>query len=148
MTTDNLINLFAAILVGGGTLTLAVMTWKSIRQTRRQRISDNIRVWARDAIRMLVFADTTQSPPENLEREVNRLKIGIKSIFSETNSIMNDADKFGKVCSQKVLKTIHALTEYVAILEHARDAKYGDKIETLLRELLEDLTDIIDTVSK
>lgn len=34
MTTDNWINLIAAILIGGGTLALAFMTWKSIRQTR------------------------------------------------------------------------------------------------------------------
>ena len=148
MEISDWINLIAAILVGGGTLALAFMTWKSIRQTRRQRISDNIRIWARNALGMLVFADTTQSPSETLEQEVNRLKTGIKSIFSETNSIINDANKLGEVCSQKVLKTIHALTKYVAILEHAQDAKYADKILALHRELLEGLADIIDTVSK
>ena len=148
MGTSDWINLIAAILVGGGTFTLAFMTWKSIRQTRRQRISDNIRIWARDALRILVFADTTQSPSENLEQGVKRLKTGIKSILSETNSIINDANKLGEVCSQKVLKTIHAFTKYVATLEHAQDAEYADKIRALHRELLEGLTDIIDTASK
>ena len=148
MSTDNWINLGAAILVGDGTLTLAVMTWKSIRQTRRQRSSDNIRIWARDALRMLVFTDTTQSPLENLEQEVNRLKTGIKYILSETNSIINDANKLSKICSQKVLKTIHDITQYVDTLEHAQDAEYADKILASHRELLEDLTDIIDTASK
>ena len=148
MVTSDWINLIAAILVGGGTLALAFMTWKSIRQTRRQRSSDNIRIWARDALRMLVFTDTTQSPLENLEQEVNRLKTGIKYILSETNSIINDANKLGKVCSQKVLKTIHDITQYVDTLEHAQDAEYADKILASHRELLEDLTDIIDTASK
>jgi len=53
MTTDNWISLVAAILVAGGTLTLAVMTWKSIRQTRsihesehRQRLLNEISQWA------------------------------------------------------------------------------------------------------
>ena len=97
---------------------------------------------------MLVFTDTTQSPLENLEQEVNRLKTGIKYILSETNSIINDANKLGKVCSQKVLKTIHDITQYVDTLEHAQDAEYADKILASHRELLEDLTDIIDTASK
>ena len=35
MEVSDWINLVAAILIGVGTLTLAVMTWKSIRQTRR-----------------------------------------------------------------------------------------------------------------
>jgi len=55
MTTSDLISLIAAIIVGGGTLTLAVMTWKSIRQTRsihereqRQRLLNEIIEWAED----------------------------------------------------------------------------------------------------
>jgi hypothetical protein len=40
MTADNWINLIAAILIGGGTLALALMTWKSIRQTRNIREED------------------------------------------------------------------------------------------------------------
>ncbi len=53
MTTDNWINLVAAILVGGGTFALAFMTWKSIRQTRsiqkaekRERLLNEIIEWA------------------------------------------------------------------------------------------------------
>jgi len=55
MTTSDLINLIAAILVGGGTLALAIMTWKSIRQTRgiqknekRDRLLNDIIEWAVD----------------------------------------------------------------------------------------------------
>jgi len=55
MTTDNWINLVAAILVGGGTLALAVMAYKAIRQTRgiqrsekRERLLNEIIEWAED----------------------------------------------------------------------------------------------------
>ncbi len=55
MATDNWINLIAAILVGGGTLALAFMTWKSIRQSRRihedehqHSLLDEIIKWADD----------------------------------------------------------------------------------------------------
>lgn len=55
MDTSNWINLIAAILVGGGTLALAFMAWKSIRQTRsiqkaekRERLLNEIIEWAED----------------------------------------------------------------------------------------------------
>ena len=53
MTTDNWINLIAAILVGGGTLFLGIMAWRAIRQTRtmqkaekRERLLNEIIEWA------------------------------------------------------------------------------------------------------
>jgi len=53
MGISDWINLIAAILVGGGTLALACMTWKSIRQTRdiqkgerRERLLNEIIEWA------------------------------------------------------------------------------------------------------
>ncbi len=100
----NFIDDWSTSLSAAGTFLVAAVAIYSILKTRRQRVSDNIRIWARDALRMLVFTDTTQSPSENLEQEVNRLKTGIKSILSEPNSIINDANKLGEVCSQKVLK--------------------------------------------
>ena len=58
MTMDNLINLIAAILVGGGTITLAVMTWKAVGQTRaiqkserRERLLNEIIEWAVDILK-------------------------------------------------------------------------------------------------
>ena len=55
MTTDNWINLIAAILIGGGTLALAFMTWKSIRQTRsiqraekKERLLNEIIMWLKE----------------------------------------------------------------------------------------------------
>jgi len=58
MTMDNWINLIVAILVGGGTITLAVMTWKAIGQTRaiqkserRERLLNEIIEWAVDILK-------------------------------------------------------------------------------------------------
>ena len=55
MTMDNLINLIAAILVGGGTLFLGIMALRTIRQTRsiqraekRERLLNEIIEWAID----------------------------------------------------------------------------------------------------
>ena len=55
METSDWIALIAAILVGGGTITLAIMTWKSIRQTRdmqkserKERLLNEIIEWATD----------------------------------------------------------------------------------------------------
>ncbi len=59
MTTDNWINLIAAIIVGGGTLFLGIMAWRTIRQTRsihereqKQRLLNEIIEWAIDVIRI------------------------------------------------------------------------------------------------
>jgi len=59
MATSNLINLIAAILVGGGTLALAFMTWKSIRQTRniherecRRRRVDDVQNWFNEVMKL------------------------------------------------------------------------------------------------
>ena len=55
MTTDNWINLIAAIIVGGGTLFLGIMAWRTIHQTRiiqkaekRERLLNEILEWAID----------------------------------------------------------------------------------------------------
>ena len=55
MDNSDIINLVAAILIGGGTLTLAYMTWKSIRQTRsiheterKERLLNEIAKWSAD----------------------------------------------------------------------------------------------------
>ena len=58
MSTSDVISLVAAILIGGGTLALAIMTWKSIRQTRsiqkvetRERRLKEICDWLESVIR-------------------------------------------------------------------------------------------------
>ncbi len=58
MTIDNWINLIAAIIVGGGTLFLGIMAWRTIKQTRsiqkaekRERLLNEIIEWASGCIR-------------------------------------------------------------------------------------------------
>lgn len=55
MATSDLVNLIAAIFVGGGTLFLGIMAWRTIRQTRniqkaekRERLLNEIIEWATD----------------------------------------------------------------------------------------------------
>ena len=55
MYTSDWINLIAAILIGGGTLFLGIMAWRTIRQTRtiqkaekRERLLNEIIEWAED----------------------------------------------------------------------------------------------------
>jgi len=69
MGTDNLINLVAAILVGGGTLFLGIMAWRTICQTRsiqkierRERLLNEIIEWAIDVTKvelLMEIADVT-----------------------------------------------------------------------------------------
>ncbi len=83
MNTDNWINLIAGILVGGGTLTLAVMTWKSIRQTRnihqkehRDRLLNEIIEWATDILKF------SPMPKETIfELELRKEEPDVKDII-------------------------------------------------------------------
>jgi len=74
MTTSDWINLIAAILVGGGTITLAVMTWRAIRQTRNihkkeeeQRLLNEIIEWAADLNKCAWESEYTISAGVSLE---------------------------------------------------------------------------------
>ena len=80
MTTDNLINLIAAILVGGGTFFLGIMAWRTIRQTRsvqkaekRERLLNEIIEWARSIL-------TWRSRHKDIFRDVARSTSDIESI--------------------------------------------------------------------
>jgi len=83
MDTSTLINLIAAILVAIGTLTLAFMTWKSIRQTRniqksekRQRLLNEIIEWALDAAKCGSRGVIKDLPTlEEATKNVRRMKL-------------------------------------------------------------------------
>lgn len=68
MTTDNIINLVSAIIVGGGTFFLGIMAWRTIRQTRsiqkaekRQRLLNEIIEWASDAAKSAISRQTREA---------------------------------------------------------------------------------------
>ncbi len=65
MTTANWINLVAALIVGGGTLFLGIMAWRTILQTRsiqkaekRERLLNEIINWATDVARYGIESDS------------------------------------------------------------------------------------------
>ena len=65
MTTDNLINLIVAILVGGGTLFLGIMAWQTISQTsniqkseKRNRLLNEIIEWAKKSAESAIYRQT------------------------------------------------------------------------------------------
>lgn len=104
MTTDNWINLIAAILIGGGTLALAFMTWKSIRRTRdmqksekRERLLNEIIEWASNAAKSAIYRQRTEHPAlfkTKLEYKYHKSKgkyIGeiISSSFKELSDSFN-----------------------------------------------------------
>ena len=80
MTTDNWINLIAAIIVGGGTLFLGIMAWRTIRQTRsiqkaekRERLLNEIIDWARQ---IQTTGLTTEMPVVDLDSDKDKENIG------------------------------------------------------------------------
>ncbi len=85
MDISNWINIGAAILVGGGTLTLAFMTWKSIRQTRniqksekRERLLNEIIEWGIDVAKPKYALNLTSltSSTISLEDQVSAYQLG------------------------------------------------------------------------
>jgi hypothetical protein len=107
MTISDWINLVAAILIGGGTLALAFMTWKSIQQTRsiqkRERLA-HILDWAEDIIGLTQIIKTPEPPSldkdigtETYERLEQKSKInsfnGVKSLGDHMKILSFRIDK-------------------------------------------------------
>jgi len=91
MTIDNWINLIAAILVGGGTLTLAYITYISIRENRRIREEDRdrniktralrvVRNWANEAIGLILL--NAKYSDEHLKNDRPLMKKTLEDIQS------------------------------------------------------------------
>lgn len=105
METSDWINLIAAILIGSGTLALAGMTWRSIRQTRkiqesehRERLLNEIIQWAEE-----VYIASLDTPEISLKRyRTSRLK---------ATSILTIAEKRFDITLLKYMKK--ALNELV-----------------------------------
>jgi len=70
MSADNVINLVAAIIVGGGTLFLGIMAWRNIRLTRsiqkaekKERLLNEIIEWA-ESVANSAIGRQTKAPHE------------------------------------------------------------------------------------
>jgi len=93
MDTDNCINLIAAIIVGGGTLFLGIMAWRTIRQTRsiqkrerKERKLITIVEWATDIAKCETSVPLTPLPIVELIKSLPQLdKTKVDMIFEYHN---------------------------------------------------------------
>ncbi len=91
MVTSDWINLIAAILVGGGTLFLGIMAWRTIRQTgsiqkseKRERLLNEIIEWGLEVSRCSSVSPFSKyAEIENIQ--IQRIMIAIDSINSFTS---------------------------------------------------------------
>ncbi len=96
MTCENWINLIAAILVGGGTLALAFMTWKSIRQTqtihgaeRKDRLLSEIIEWTTE------LSNFNIAPPSDL-RDIKDLEVIYRWSAPRWANFLSSKESIGK----------------------------------------------------
>ena len=114
MTIDNLINLVAAIIVGGGTLFLGIMAWRSICQTRsiqraekRERLLNEIIEWGLEVSRVTsVSAFTRYAEVEDIQKQ--RLII-VSDLLGKFTSL----ETRGKYIKQIALKLENSLGNVV-----------------------------------
>ena len=129
MTISDCISIVVAILVGGGTLALAFMTWKSIRQTRsiqkneqRQRLLNEIIEWAMDAITCGFEIDI----PEESEIDIKAYKVHFLGRLSDK------------------LRAIQARGEYMK--EIASASVFGQGLNSAVKKATDNLSRVIKNV--
>lgn len=127
MTTDNWINLIAAILIGGGTLALALMTWRSIRQTRavqkrerKERLLNEIIEWAIDICRCGL--KPVPIPTSEMARSKTGVKLYATSILAELlleyESISGRTEYINRITSSfrgNLQSIVHGLAKVVGV---------------------------------
>ena len=124
MDTNNWISLISAILIGGGTITLAIMTWKSIRQTRdiqqrerRERLLNEIIEWAISAREW----DFTKEDRDHLEAASKPWNESHLIITSNGEIVMS------------ILRVGHIMNRFALSLNRK---SIDEKIKSLMTELL------------
>jgi len=129
MATSDWINLIAAILVGGGTLFLGIMAWRTIRQTRSiqkaekwDRLLNEIIEWATDIIECC--------------REFEVPLVG--------NGITNRDSLLRRIESNRVTKlnTMISRSKYLSEIAFKLNTKLKDDIEITNKNIL-DLKEIL-----
>ena len=153
MTCDNWINLIAAILIGGGTLALAFMTWKSIRQNRdiqksenRDRLLGEIFKWATDVANSAISRRTMRTDELwKTKLDYKYFRVVSKYISVVTSSSLNDLTPLVEDITKKLDKAID--TTKLVIDKHPgqkfiKNQADHDAIvdcENILRESVEEL---------
>ena len=87
MNISDWINLIAAIIVGGGTLFLGIMAWRTIHQTgsiqkseKRERLLNEIIEWAEDILKGGDSEASYQLASENIGHDVRQTLLSMSSI--------------------------------------------------------------------
>ena len=132
MGTSDWINLIAAILIGGGTLALAVMTWKSIQQTRniqksekRHRLLDEIIEWATDIAKCGLekdLPDTSRITDMNdgklhLASSTQILARSFQSMRGRNQYINKIVSTFGQDLQEATNSLIKDVEEHIKLLD-------------------------------
>jgi len=120
MTTDNIINLIAAIIVGGGTLFLGIMALRTIRQTRsiqkaekRERLLNEIIEWAKEAAKAAI------SRRSRYDTELWDTKLKYKYSVAVSVYITEVVTNSFKDLSPCVNKVIEELNMAITVTENA-----------------------------
>lgn len=152
MTTDNWINLIAAILVGGGTLFLGIMAWRTIRQTRnmqkaekRERLLNEIIEWAINVTKceiILELADLTaiKNMRAGLDLFImaDKERFTFKELKRRSFYISRVVSAFGQDLQLVIEKLTKRLEVHLELLNEYKDAILGerpDEIESLSKKL-------------
>jgi len=130
MEISDQIAVIAAILVGGGTLTLAIMTWKSIRQTRsiqkaekRERLLNEIIDWAVDVgkrgsdINFLLLAAELDEEPWG-ELNLPTLQSSLRELKQRGEYIVKVSSTLEKPLLTTVQKVQGEVTEYLKAMDN------------------------------
>ena len=147
MTTDNWINLIAAIIVGGGTLFLGIMAWRTIHQTRsiqraekRERLLNEIIEWAVDVTKgelLMEFADVRSIKDIRWSRlylytTVDKLQFSFRQARTRGLYISGTVSILGADLQQAVGELIRNLEVHIQALKECMDAIDSPACETTL----------------
>lgn len=147
MTTDSWINLIAAILIGGGTLFLGIMAWRTIRQTRniqkaekREIILNDIQKWAESGI--VAIAPASLQIDRNMI--LDELDLNLRPVAAKMISVIIYAEKIGGDLCTKVLIASKRLN---AIGRAIQDPKKHINIVHARKVLIVAFTDVIKAIA-
>ena len=154
MTTPDWVNLIAAILVGGGTLFLGIMAWRTIRQTRsiqkaekRERLLSEIIEWAEDICKCSFGSEIAK---ENLVLE-NQL-LNYQELYIISEYIKKIAEKFEEdlyftvsSITTPLANVIGAIQEY---LKNPQNEHIDARLEGYEQQLLKRARTLIEKVAK
>jgi hypothetical protein len=154
MTISDWVNIAAAILVGGGTLFLGIMAWRTIRQTRsiqkaekRERLLNEIIEWASGCMSCAFEIDRphlreAKSVEQYIDRMQTDLTDKLKSFQTKEKYIKGIATPslFGQSLSDAIKISIDCLDLTIKCIE--KDTPNTDEEER--KQVKEQLNEFID----